>query len=165
MKNKLVTSFWIYLFIGVNSYIMAQNIVEEKTPEELEREEWYRTEWPRIQEQGEKYFAEQRAKIHTFNDLEFTFWIPANKRDKRIIPWDLVFLNENLVLFCNSYIEGVLSPRFIIRYFIRNNNIFFTEKLTGYLEDGYLFIGDERDGFEKFELNYVIDFFDEVAQP
>jgi len=158
MKSKLITSFSICFFIGICSYSSAQNAVEEKTQEELKREkEWIKTEWPKIKEQGEKYLAEQRAKIHTLNDLECTLWIPADEIDKRNNPLYFVFLNENIVFLFNLRSGVVLYP-FFTHYFIRDNKIFITEKIIGYIEGGYLFIGNEANGFIKYELDDVIGF-------
>jgi hypothetical protein len=143
MENKW---FAVFLFFGISYYGFSQDIAENEADE--------------IIKQAEKYVAEQRAKMISLSDLEHTFWIPTSSIDKRRNNWLFVFLNGNSVLVLDSFSDGIRFPRYLIRYLIRDNKIFFTDILTGYLEDTYLYIGIEGEGYEKFEYLrslYIID--------
>jgi hypothetical protein len=147
----------VLLFFRISSYTVAQDIIENKAKGELEKEELLR-----IKEQAERYMAEQQAKIHNLNDLEGTLWISANTIDERKINIDFAFLTDNLVLLFDVFYEGIRSPSHLIRYSIRDNKIYFTERLICYLEGEYLIIGNEREGiYEKFKLYDVFEFLDE----
>jgi hypothetical protein len=154
MKNKQTVIILVYLVLLICPYSFAQDILDNNANNELEEE------WARILEQAEKYRTEQQAKIKTLGDLECTYWMPINRTDKRIIPWNFAFLNENFVLVLDSYDPDRIFPRFLVRYSIRDDVIFFTGSMIGYLDNTYLFIGSEGLGFVKFELNLAFNFFE-----
>jgi hypothetical protein len=138
----------------ISSCSSTQNIVDNNIDEK------WKEEWEKIIEKAEIYQTEQQSKIITFSDLEYTYWIPADEISERIIPWNFIFLNENLVLLLTSYYSVGISPRSLIRYAIKDNKIYFTESLKCYIDDTYLFIGDEKGGYVKYKLVYTFIFFE-----
>lgn len=78
----------------------------------------------------------------------------------RRIPWNFSFLNGNLVLLFDSFDPEKILPRYLIKYTIHDNIMLFTESLTGYLNNTYLFIGDEKNGFIKFKLYLAFSYLD-----
>jgi hypothetical protein len=127
-------------------YSFAQDAAESKAGELIQ--------------QAEKHLAEQQAKMIDLSDLEYTFWISVNSIDERKTNYLYVFLDGNSVLDLDSFSDGIRFPRYLIRYLIRDNKIFFTDILTGYLEDTYLYIGIEGEGYEKFKLDRVFSVID-----
>jgi hypothetical protein len=152
MKYKIVAVFILCLLIYSCSF--TNNNKNDK----LEKEKWD-IELLIIKEQAEKYIATQQSRILTIYDLECTFWVSVNRLSERNIRWDFAFLNDNSVLLFECYEENIRYPRYLISYSIKDNLINFTEKLICYMEDAYLFIGNEIDGYEKFRLDGIIDSF------
>ena len=140
----------LFLFSAKCPYCFAQNNDDSKS------EEW--EEFVKIFEQAEAYQAELQSKILTLNDLECTYWVPANSIDENIIPWNFAFFNKNIVLLFNSYNSVSIYPSHLIQYYIRDNIIYFTESLTCYLDKTYLYIGDEKSGYIKYKLHSVFPF-------
>ena len=153
MKNKRFAVILLSLFLVIRPCSFGQNIFDGTSWEE----EWVE-EWLRIIEQAENYRIMEQEKIRTLDDLRFTYWVPVDRIDE--IQWTYAFLNEDFVLLFNSYDQIV--PRSLIRYTIRDNIIFFAEYLKCYLDDTYLFIGDEKKGYVRYKLLSTFSFIDEV---
>jgi hypothetical protein len=148
MKNRQVTMIFIFMLPVVCQNIFSQGIVNSDI-----NEEW-REEIERIAEQAENWRSEQQSRILTLSDLEFTYWeVDEVGGLAEEISWNFAFLNQNHVLLLYS---DTMLPYMLIQYSVRDNVIFFTKILRGYLDGTYLFIGDERRGYVKFKLQYVI---------
>jgi hypothetical protein len=154
LKNGRKAIILSCLFFIICPYGFTQAIIDNKI-----RDKW-EEEWAKILEQAENYRAEQQARILTLSDLECTYWVPADRVEKRTVPWNFAFLNENFVLLLDSYDPDRIFPRYLIHYSIQDNIIFFTETMIGYLDNTYLIIGSEKGGFVRFELNLAFTFFD-----
>jgi hypothetical protein len=117
-------------------------------------------------DRGERALQEKQMAITNFTNLPGTYWVPDNFNKNDPHPssrYGYIFLNDDLLLIV--YIEGynsylvektvfhILSIVTAIKYQIDENRIIITNKLTCYLEDTYLYIGNENYGFIKYRLD------------
>jgi hypothetical protein len=117
-------------------------------------------------ERGERVLQEKQMAIKDFSYLPGTYWVPDNFVRNDPHPsshYGYIFLNDGLLLVVNiegynSYLVDktvfhILSILSAIKYQLDENRIIITNRLTCYLEDTYLYAGNEKHGFIKYRLD------------
>jgi hypothetical protein len=96
----------------------------------------------------------KQVKPLVLEDLYCTFWVPDVEQEEiDKLRWMFMFLTDNLVLIISNYSDLFFIPNYLIRYTISDHKIVIAEKLFCYLENGYLFVGDESYGYTRYILD------------
>ncbi|GMO21863.1 MAG: hypothetical protein Ta2B_00770 [Termitinemataceae bacterium] len=117
---------------------------------------------------------EKQSKIFTIDDLRGTYWLPDDSDKTIIYPVfadAYIFLNDLVIIIrTNRYtLPKEISDKTMFWFMLVENaikyksvgqRIWLTEKLSCYLEDTYLYIGDESYGFDKYRLEGTFSILD-----
>jgi hypothetical protein len=108
----------------------------------------------------------KQSEILTINDLCGTYWIPddsdINTRCSQL-QRAYIFLNDVVIIartdpytflpeISDNVMFWIMFINDAIKFKIVNERILLTEKWSCYIEDTYLYVGDESYGFVKYRL-------------
>ncbi|MDR2972858.1 MAG: hypothetical protein LBU83_13190 [Bacteroidales bacterium] len=106
---------------------------------------------------------ERQSNIISFNDLAGTFWVPDEEHNSHEPPykWGFAFLDDGTVLILdlkrtlpiipdiNFSISSIVG---VVKYRIEANKMFIFNQTSCYLENTFLYIGDDSYGFFRYRL-------------
>jgi len=126
-----------------------------------------------IFEGAESWRIDKQSEILDYENLPGTFWIPdislSDERLPMMFSEGYAFLGNNILIIVYGDIYGsgsnpyadlfirphynIMNIKYVLKYDFENGKIKITDKVFLYLEDTYLYSGNDDDGYERYILS------------